>query len=100
VDLELHLNVRSKERSDPPFHAWLALPHAEPAVSNRNVDHRRPLVATTMLDAVGVTRWVDIETRVKWIDSDDEVHRTQAVGDLAAQVDQPITGIARQDSSN
>ena len=88
---------RDTDRKGPyPFHVWLALPHAEPAVQDRDADHRRSLVATAGLEAFGIARLVDVETRVKRIDGDNKVHGPQSRGNLAAQVDEPITGAAGQ----
>lgn len=91
-----HFNARFQERSDLPCHVWLALPHAEPAVRHRDMDHRCPLVTTAGLEALGIARLVDVKACIIRFNGDDEIHRPHCRRNLATQIDGPITGIAGQ----
>ena len=54
------------------------------------------IVSAAMLHALGETGLIDLKARVVGLDGDDEIHRGHAAGYLAAEIDQPVAGIAGQ----
>lgn len=79
-----------------PFHLRLALPDAEPSVDDGELEDGAGLVAAAALGAVGKPRLVDVKPGVEGLDRDQQIDRLDGARDLAAEIDQPISGIASE----
>jgi len=63
--VDLHFNVGSKDCSHIPFHLGLALPDAKSTGSDWYAHNRCGFVAAAPLQAVRVSKLIDINPRVK-----------------------------------
>jgi hypothetical protein len=70
------------------------LPHTKPTSPDRDAQNRGRFVAAALLEAVGVSKLVDIKTCVERLHRDHEVDVLEPTRYLATKVDETITGLA------